>query len=105
MTNNWKIKIRIKTKFYIEGTDEVENTSLPEINQSQAVFPTSIASVVVNLIDLLSDYNIGQESQPINELCEKVILNCLIDDSPLFLRYFFEKITQKEKKVLFKNIK
>ena len=35
----------------------------------------------------------------VSALADKIVWNCLVEDAALFLRYFFEKITQKDKKV------
>jgi hypothetical protein len=36
----------------------------------------------------------------VSALAQRIIWSCLTEDATLFLRYFFEKICQKEKKSL-----
>ena len=61
---------------------------------SQAVFPAAISTAVVYLIDLLHSHDLTGQQQAISSLANRIILSCLIEDAPLFLRFFFEKITQ-----------
>ena len=97
------------------------------MHQSQPVFPTPISSSVLCLIDLLFDHSLnynnhssrlGQKhanqnrnnkiinndhfsfffSLKVSALAQRVVWACLTEDAALFLRYFFEKITHKEKK-------
>jgi len=69
-----------------------------EIQQSQPIFPTSISSAVLCLIDLLNDGELNSNNQSISSLASRIIWTCLTEDAILFLRYFFEKITQKDKR-------
>jgi hypothetical protein len=76
-----------------------------EILQSQPVFPGSLASNVLRLIDLLFDDDLNVHLQSVSTLAKRVLLNGLIEDPALFMRYFFEKITQKDRKVTYQNLK
>jgi hypothetical protein len=85
--------------FFAIELEDVDPIVSNEIIQSQPVFPGSLASNVICLIDLLFDDDLNMNLQSISTLARRVLLGCIIDDPALFLRYFFEKITLKDKKV------
>ncbi|RNA13665.1 hypothetical protein BpHYR1_016285 [Brachionus plicatilis] len=82
-----------------ENAESGANVSaLCDVQQSQAVFPTAIGSAVLCLVDLLFDHELNTNNQSIASLTHRIVWTCLTEDAALFLRYFFEKITQKDKK-------
>ena len=88
-------------KFLLKGNEETpesSNLASNEMQQSQPIFPTSVSSAVLCLIDLLFDHALNYNNQSVSALAHRVIWTCLTEDATLFLRYFFEKITQREKK-------
>jgi hypothetical protein len=81
-----------------KGIDEQPESTASDVHQSQPVFPAAISTGVIHLIDLLEDTDLTSQHQSISVLASRIIRTCLIEDAALFLRYFFEKITQKQRK-------
>lgn len=70
-----------------------------EVQQSQPIFPPSIAAFVPSLIDMLKDHSLIENKQElISSVAKRILWKGLIDDTALFLRCLFEKITQKKEK-------
>ncbi|CDW58970.1 protein unc 80 [Trichuris trichiura] len=57
------------------------------------LFPSILCSVVTRLIELLDDDGIDEGGASVAETASKVIWNCMVEDSALFFRHIFEKLT------------
>ncbi|CAH8647605.1 unnamed protein product [Schistosoma bovis] len=68
------------------------------LQQAQLVFPSALCSASVLLINLLDDTAINEHGTAVNTIAEYVIFNCLLEDTPLFLRFIFERLTRIKNK-------
>ncbi|KFD56195.1 hypothetical protein M513_02973 [Trichuris suis] len=57
------------------------------------LFPSILCSVVTRLIELLDDDGIDEGGVSVSETASKIIWNCMVEDSALFFRHIFEKLT------------
>uniref|UniRef100_A0A914HFS7 Uncharacterized protein n=1 Tax=Globodera rostochiensis TaxID=31243 RepID=A0A914HFS7_GLORO len=64
---------------------------------AQPLFPSSILSVVPTIVELLDDPQVDGSGISVGETCRRVIWSCLVEDTALFLRHFFEKLTNRPK--------
>lgn len=69
------------------------------MQQAQTFFPSCICAAVLPIIHLLADGDVGGDGVSVNEVAEKVIWNCMVEDPVLFLRHFLEKLTHRDKLV------
>lgn len=82
------------------GTGEEERAEhLHHMQQAQTFFPSCICAAVLPIIHLLADGDVGGDGVSVNEVAEKVIWNCMVEDPVLFLRHFLEKLTHRDKLV------
>uniref|UniRef100_A0A5K3ET37 Ras-GAP domain-containing protein n=1 Tax=Mesocestoides corti TaxID=53468 RepID=A0A5K3ET37_MESCO len=73
------------------------NTTMPLIHQlqmAQTFFPSCICAAVLPLTNLMDDSAVNNEGIAVSSVVEKVIWQCLLEDTSLFLRYIFEKLTR-----------
>ncbi|CAH8584739.1 unnamed protein product [Schistosoma turkestanicum] len=68
------------------------------LQQAQLVFPSALGSASISLINLLDDTTINEHGNAVNTIAEFVIFNCLLEDTPLFLRFIFERLTRIKNK-------
>nr|CAH8869810.1 unnamed protein product [Trichobilharzia regenti] len=68
------------------------------LQQAQMVFPSALCSASVSLIHLLDDTAINEHGIAVNTIAEYVIFNCLLEDTTLFLRFIFERLTRIKNK-------
>eukprot|EP00105_Crassostrea_gigas_P024973 XP_011445404.1 PREDICTED: protein unc-80 homolog isoform X2 [Crassostrea gigas] len=80
----------------LEGEEE-RAEHLHHMQQAQTFFPSCICAAVLPIIHLLADGDVGGDGVSVNEVAEKVIWNCMVEDPVLFLRHFLEKLTHRDK--------
>ncbi|KAK4476002.1 hypothetical protein MN116_001236 [Schistosoma mekongi] len=68
------------------------------LQQAQLVFPSALCSASVPLIHLLDDTALNEHGTAVNTIAEYVIFNCLLEDTTLFLRFIFERLTRIKNK-------
>ncbi|XP_052242651.1 protein unc-80 homolog isoform X2 [Dreissena polymorpha] len=79
-----------------EGDEERQEHG-HHVQLAEKFFPSSICTVVLPIIHLLDDGEVSDNGVAVNEVAEKVIWNCIVEDPVLFMRHFLEKITHREK--------
>ena len=72
---------------------------------AQAVFPSSLCSAAVTIINLLDDPQVCVEGSAVYEVAYKVIWHCLVEDSALFLRHFLERLTREKQSSIFQILR
>ncbi|KAL3872189.1 hypothetical protein ACJMK2_040132 [Sinanodonta woodiana] len=80
-----------------EGEEERTEQHPHHIQLAQTFFPSCICAVVLPIIHLLDDGDVNLDGIAVSEVAGKVIWNCMIEEPVLFLRYFLEKLTHKDK--------
>jgi len=66
------------------------------------LFPSSLCSAAVFIIQLLDDPAVTLDGGAVYEVAYQLLWNCLVEDSSLFLRHIFEKLTKGRHELMFK---
>ncbi|KAK3087178.1 hypothetical protein FSP39_002695 [Pinctada imbricata] len=80
----------------LEG-DEERTEHLHHMQPAPTFFPSCICSTVLPIMHLIEDSDVSGDGVSVSEVAEKVIWNCIVEDPALFLRYFLEKLTHRDK--------
>ncbi|KAI1307248.1 Protein unc-80 -like protein [Halotydeus destructor] len=90
-----------------EGDDDqaAEKSTAHHMQVAQAMFPSSLCAAAITIINLLDDPQVGGKGSAVYEVAYKVIWHCLVEDTALFLRHFFEKLTREKQKVIFQTLR
>ncbi|VDO06401.1 unnamed protein product [Rodentolepis nana] len=76
------------------GGNNVSVLMTHQLQMAQTFFPSCICAAVLPLTNLMDDCAVNSEGISISTVVEKVIWQCLLEDTSLFLRYIFEKLTR-----------
>ncbi|KAJ8665380.1 hypothetical protein QAD02_007042, partial [Eretmocerus hayati] len=88
-----------------EGGD-VNPRNLAHHSQSAlSLFPSTLCSAVVPIISMLDDSRTIKRGSAVYEVAYTVIWNCLVEDSSLFFRYIFERLTRDKQDQMFKILR
>ncbi|XP_050045385.1 protein unc-80 homolog [Dermacentor andersoni] len=81
-----------------EGDEDqtAERLSAHPIQVAHALFPSCLCSAAVYIINLLNDAEVSSDGVAVYEVAYKVIWNCLVEDTALFLRHFLERLTREK---------
>lgn len=92
-----------------EGTDDdgapSDRPMVPHVQVAQAMFPSCLCTASITIINLLDDPQVSATGSAVYEVAYKVIWHCLVEDTTLFLRHFFEKLTRDNPKDVFKILR
>lgn len=91
-----------------EGVDEEspsDRPTTPHVQVAQAMFPSCLCTASITIINLLDDPQVSGTGSAVYEVAYKVIWHCLVEDTTLFLRHFFEKLTKENPKDVFKILR
>jgi len=83
----------------------IEKPPTHHIQVAQALFPSSLCSAAVTIINLLDDSQVSKNGSAIYEVAYKIVWHCLVEDASLFLRHLFEKLTRENQKVIFQILR
>nr|CDS15467.1 protein unc 80 [Echinococcus granulosus] len=75
----------------------ISNTSMlltHQLKMAQTFFPSCICAATLPLTNLMDDCAVNNEGIAVSTVAETVIWQCLLEDTSLFLRYIFEKLTR-----------
>uniref|UniRef100_A0A8D8WHB4 Protein unc-80 homolog n=1 Tax=Cacopsylla melanoneura TaxID=428564 RepID=A0A8D8WHB4_9HEMI len=75
------------------------------ISSATALFPSSLCSSVITIINLLNDAAVSNDGIAVYDVAYQVIWNCLVEESSLFLRYILERLTREKQDVMFKVLR
>ncbi|EFN85740.1 Uncharacterized protein KIAA1843 [Harpegnathos saltator] len=70
-----------------------------------SLFPSSLCSAIVQIINLLDDPAVSDDGNAVYEVAYQVIWSCLVEDSALFLRYVLERLTRDQQELMFKILR
>ncbi|XP_039303974.1 protein unc-80 homolog isoform X12 [Solenopsis invicta] len=93
-----------------EGDEDAAET-VPRNTQSHhgqsalSLFPSSLCSAIVQIINLLDDPAVSDDGNAVYEVAYQVIWSCLVEDSALFLRYVLERLTREKQELMFKILR
>lgn len=73
--------------------------------KAHAMFPSSLGSAAVFITQLLDDPAVTLDGNAVYEVAYQVLWNCLVEDSSLFLRFVFEKLTRGRHEIMFKVLR
>ncbi|KAL3318618.1 Protein unc-80 [Cichlidogyrus casuarinus] len=65
---------------------------------SQYVFPSTLCSAIIPLSNLMDDPTVVSDGISLSAVADQVIWSCLVEDTSLFLRYLFERLTRVQDK-------
>ncbi|CAF3810181.1 unnamed protein product, partial [Didymodactylos carnosus] len=69
-----------------------------QIRQAQGAFPSSFSVAVFLLVEMLEDEEIVESGATVSEAARKALWTCLLDEPALLIRFFFEKLSHKERR-------
>ena len=90
-----------------QGDDQADERpeARPHVQVAQTMFPSCLCSASLIIINLLDDASVSSSGSAVYEVAYKVIWHCLVEDTALFLRHFFEKITREKQKEIFQILR
>ncbi|CAF1372114.1 unnamed protein product [Adineta ricciae] len=78
--------------------DRVNETSV-QLRQAQGTLPSVFGRAIFHLVDMLEDENVIEHGASVSEAAQKALNTCLLEDPTLLIRFFFEKLSQKERRI------
>ncbi|XP_018375379.1 PREDICTED: protein unc-80 homolog isoform X1 [Trachymyrmex cornetzi] len=81
------------------------NTQTHHSQSALSLFPSSLCSAIVQIINLLDDPAVSDDGNAVYEVAYQVIWSCLVEDSALFLRYVLERLTREKQELMFKVLR
>lgn len=90
-----------------EGDEDVaiEKPASHHKQVAQAIFPSCLCSAAITIINLLNDPQVSCTGSAIYEVAYKVVWHCLVEDTSLFLRHLFEKLTREGQQMIFQILR
>uniref|UniRef100_T1K5F1 Uncharacterized protein n=2 Tax=Tetranychus urticae TaxID=32264 RepID=T1K5F1_TETUR len=90
-----------------EGDEDIatEKPASHHKQVAQAIFPSCLCSAAITIINLLNDPQVSGTGSAIYEVAYKVVWHCLVEDTVLFLRHLFEKLTREGQKMIFQILR
>ncbi|XP_032667267.1 protein unc-80 homolog isoform X7 [Odontomachus brunneus] len=89
-----------------EDAGETVTRNMTHHGQSAlSLFPSSLCSAIVQIINLLDDPAVSDDGNAVYEVAYQVIWSCLVEDSALFLRYVLERLTRDQQELMFKILR
>lgn len=67
---------------------------------AQPIFTSAMCSASLTIINLLNDTQVNENGNAVYEMAYKVIWYCLVEDTSLFLRNLFERLTKENGKYI-----
>ncbi|KRZ74078.1 Protein unc-80, partial [Trichinella papuae] len=77
--------------------EDGEGHTTKQVPLAQLLFPSTLCSAAVDLIQLLDDDGIDSDGTSVSEVVNRIVWTCMVEDSTLFFRYIFEKLTNDKK--------
>ncbi|CAF3737280.1 unnamed protein product, partial [Adineta steineri] len=78
--------------------DRFVETSI-QIRQAQGTFPSAFGAAVYLLVEMLEDEETLDNGATVSEAARKALWTCLVDEPTLLIRFFFEKLSNKERRI------
>ncbi|XP_037944678.1 protein unc-80 homolog isoform X2 [Teleopsis dalmanni] len=87
----------------VEDLDGTRMSS--HLHHAHSLFPSVLCSSVMQIVSCLDDAAIGSDGNAVYEIAYGVIWVCLVEESALFLRYVFERLTRDRQDQMFKLLR
>ncbi|CAF0857757.1 unnamed protein product [Adineta steineri] len=78
--------------------DRLNETSI-QLRQAQGTFPSAFSAAIFHLVDMLEDEDIIENGAAVSEAALQALWSCLLEDPTLLVRFFFEKLLHKERRL------
>ncbi|CAF0895311.1 unnamed protein product [Rotaria sp. Silwood1] len=78
--------------------DRFVETSI-QIRQAQGTFPSAFGAAVYLLVEMLEDEELLENGATVSAAARKALWTCLVDEPTLLIRFFFEKLSHKERRI------
>ncbi|KAL5112250.1 hypothetical protein TcWFU_006019 [Taenia crassiceps] len=76
------------------GSNNASMLLTHQLKVAQTFFPSCICAATLPLTNLIDDCAVNNEGIAVSTVVETVVWQCLLEDTSLFLRYIFEKLTR-----------
>ena len=70
-----------------------------QLRQAQGTFPSAFSAAIFQLVEMLEDEDIIDNGAVVSGAARQALWACLVDEPALLIRFFFEKLSQKERRV------
>ncbi|XP_039948637.1 protein unc-80 homolog isoform X7 [Bactrocera tryoni] len=87
-----------------EGEEDLDGTRI-HLHHAHSLFPSVLCSSVMQIVGCLDDAAIGTDGNAVYEIAYQAIWVCLVEESALFLRYVFERLTRDRQDQMFKLLR
>ncbi|XP_067617924.1 protein unc-80 homolog isoform X6 [Eurosta solidaginis] len=87
-----------------EGEEDLDGTRI-HMHHAHSLFPSVLCSSVMQIVGCLDDAAIGTDGNAVYEIAYQAIWVCLVEESALFLRYVFERLTRDRQDQMFKLLR
>ncbi|XP_072743186.1 protein unc-80 homolog isoform X2 [Anoplolepis gracilipes] len=88
-----------------DAGETVQRNTSHHSQSALSLFPSSLCSAIVQIINLLDDPAVSDDGNAVYEVAYQVIWSCLVEDSALFLRYVLERLTREKQELMFKILR
>ncbi|KAH8363403.1 hypothetical protein KR084_009623 [Drosophila pseudotakahashii] len=89
-----------------EIEEDLDGTRMSShLHHAHSLFPSVLCSSVMQIVGCLDDAAIGSDGNAVYEIAYQVIWVCLVEESALFLRYVFERLTRDRQDQMFKLLR
>ncbi|XP_068157117.1 protein unc-80 homolog [Drosophila tropicalis] len=89
-----------------EIEEDIDGTRMSShLHHAHSLFPSVLCSSVMQIVGCLDDAAIGSDGNAVYEIAYQVIWVCLVEESALFLRYVFERLTRDRQDQMFKLLR
>ncbi|XP_030370602.1 protein unc-80 homolog [Scaptodrosophila lebanonensis] len=89
-----------------EIEEDIDGTRMSShLHHAHSLFPSVLCSSVMQIVGCLDDAAIGSDGNAVYEVAYQVIWVCLVEESALFLRYVFERLTRDRQDQMFKLLR
>ncbi|UJR20708.1 hypothetical protein I4U23_023829 [Adineta vaga] len=78
--------------------DRINETNV-QLRQAQGTFPSIFSGAIFHLVEMLEDENLIANGASVSGAARKALNTCLLEDPTLFIRFFFEKLSHKERRI------
>ena len=70
-----------------------------QLRQAHGTFPSAFSTAIFQLVEMLEDESTIDTGAIVSGAARQALWTCLADEPALLIRFFFEKLSQKERRV------
>ncbi|XP_065573108.1 protein unc-80 homolog isoform X4 [Artemia franciscana] len=79
--------------------------SVAPLQPAAPLFPSCLCAAAPYIAALVDDYSITMDNVAVYEVALKVAHVCMVEDTSLFLRHFFERLTRERNEEVFRSLR